>query len=81
MMKMPWEEDKDWNCTATTIVKGEPMGDYIFLDEIETKEDKICPLLSIGRLSQYSTLLKCVGEKCMWWNKCNGERRADDNME
>jgi len=24
-MKMPWEDDKNWNNTATTIVKGEPM--------------------------------------------------------
>lgn len=41
------------------------------------KTDRLCPLLSVVEMKQFGKLFYCVGEKCMWWQKCNGERRKD----
>lgn len=36
-MRMPWEDDKNWDNTATTIVKGEPMSRTIKVNRIEIR--------------------------------------------
>lgn len=41
------------------------------------KTDRLCPLLSVVEMKQFGKLFFCVGEKCMWWQKCNGERSKE----
>ena len=46
-MRMPWEEDKDWGNTATTIVKGEPMIDNYVIAELLKKYEALERRLSV----------------------------------
>ena len=47
-MRMPWEEDKDWGNTATTIIKGEPMIDNYVIAELLKKYEALEKRLSVA---------------------------------
>ena len=49
-MRMPWEEDKDWGNTATTIIKGEPtFEDYVIdIGNILRKLEELEKRLSVA---------------------------------
>lgn len=35
--------------------------------------DKICPIMSLRMIVFSGKFVACMGEKCMWWERCKRE--------
>ena len=52
------------------------MADFDDYYELKAR-DRVCPIMSIQKVSYNGGLVKCIGEECMWYGRC---MEYDDNL-
>ena len=52
------------------------MADFDDYYELKAR-DRVCPIMSTQKVSYNGELVKCIGERCMWYGRC---RQYDDDL-